>query len=110
MWFLRMVDVTWSITLSDRGRECRARTHAPQARTRAQRADVEFGIERPNSLKSSRLFYGLTRLDKDISTADDLVEVVDADNVQTSALPGAGRRIPNETNHPQNTVELLAGG
>ena len=86
-----------------------ARTHEPVAGEQGS-ADVEFEIERPNSLKSSRLFYELTRLDIDISTADDLVEVVDADNVQTSALPGTGRRIPNEAKHPQNTVELLAGG
>jgi hypothetical protein len=55
-------------------------------------------------------FYELTRLNIDSSTADDLVEIVEADNVQTSTLLDTRRRIPNDAKHPQNTGELLAGG
>jgi len=74
-------------------------------------ADVERGIDRPKPLKKHPVyFYELTRLNIDISTADDFVEVVETDNVQTSTLLGTRRRIPNEAKHPQNTGELLAGG
>jgi hypothetical protein len=50
---------------------------------------------------------GLARFDEDVHATDSPVEVVDADDVQTGTLLGTGRRIPNLTEHPQNTFELL---
>jgi hypothetical protein len=49
-----------------------------------------------------------TCLNVDVAATDNVVEVVDADNVQTSALLCAGRRVPNEAKHPHNSIELLA--
>jgi hypothetical protein len=49
----------------------------------------------------------LTRLNVYVPTADNLVEVVDANNVQASAFRSAGRRITDQALHPENTIELL---
>ena len=51
----------------------------------------------------------LTRLNVYVPTADNLVEVVDANNVQASAFRSAGRRITDQALHPENTIELLTG-
>ena len=65
-----------------------------------------LGLPAP-SVRSSLKNHLLTRLNVYVPTADNLVEVVDANNVQASAFRSAGRRITDQALHPENTIELL---
>ena len=59
------------------------------------------------SLKSDRL----TSLNVDVPPADNVIEVVNTDDVQTSAFLGAvGWVWTDETKHPERAIELLARG